>query len=94
VLGIDVQNQGLVNQMIQHVNQLGIDYAKLDISVQEQILDDMTKRYGISEQARVALKTAAMANEKGPLDYLATIAKIGTDVVGAAGGLGLLGEKK
>jgi hypothetical protein len=89
-LGIDVQNQSLVNNMIQHVNELGIDYAKLDISVQEKILDDMTQRYGIDKQAATQLKIAAQQAKKGPLDYLATVAKIGTDVVGAAGGLGLL----
>lgn len=90
-LGIDVQNQGLVNNMIQHVNELGIDYAKLDIATQEHILDDMTQRYGIDVNAATALKAAARANKKGPLDFIATIAKVGTDVVGAAGKLGLLG---
>lgn len=88
-LGIDIQAQGLVKSMATDLLNLQYDYAKLPLEVQTQILDDMTKRYGIDVAAATQLKAAAAANKKGPLDYLTTLFKVGTDVVGAATGLGL-----
>lgn len=88
-LGIDLQAQGLVKSMATDLLGLQYDYAKLPLEVQTQILDDMTKRYGIDVASATQLKAAAAANKKGPLDYLTTLFKVGTDVASAASGLGL-----
>lgn len=88
-LGIDLQAQGLIGRMATDLLGLQYDYSKLPLETQLQILDDMTKRYGIDVVAATQLKAAAAANKKGPLDYIATIFKVGTDVAGAATGMGL-----
>lgn len=88
-LGIDIQAQGLVKSMATDLLNLQYDYAKLPLEVQTQILDDMTKRYGIDVAATTQLKAQAAANKKGVLDYLTGIFKVGTDVAAAATGLGL-----
>lgn len=88
-LGINVQAQALVSQMAQDLMGLQYDYAKLPIEVQNQILDDMTKRYGIDVASATQLKIAAEQNKKGPLDYLTALFKVSTDVVAAGTGLGL-----
>lgn len=84
---VALSSQQLVGNMVQHLNELGLDYSKLDIAVQESILDDLTQRYGIDKAAAAQIKAASIANKKGPLDYLVGIAG---GVSGVASGIGLL----
>lgn len=87
--GINVQAQGILANVATDLLGLQYNYAKLPLETQLAILDDITKRYGIDETVKAQIKAAAAANKKGPLDYLTTIFKVGTDVASAATGMGL-----
>lgn len=74
--GQESAQQGQVRQMITDVEGLKLDYTKIDIDTQLRIFEGMIKKYGIDEQTAAQIKAAAIANEKGVMDYIAQGADI------------------
>lgn len=90
VIGLDQSAQAQVLDMAKHLDQLNLDYDKLDVATQLAILDDLTTRYGIDKNAATQLKISAEQNKMTPLKFIAGIAGVASDAVSAAKGVGAI----
>lgn len=86
----DLQSQQQLGAMIQDINGLGLSYAQLDVSTQENIFDQLATEWGIDEQIQGQLKEIAKQKQKGVMDYIMGLLGAGE---GAATTIGTLGYK-
>jgi hypothetical protein len=87
-INADLKGQELLGGMINDINQLGFNYASLDIKTQMDIFDQIAQSHHIDQQVAGQIKAAAEANKKGPMDYVMGFLGAGEKALGAAGSLG------
>lgn len=68
-ISADLEGQKALGSMINDVNQLGFNYASLDLKVQMDIFDQIAQSHHIDQQVAGQIKAAAAANKKGVMDY-------------------------
>lgn len=88
----DLQGQQQLGAMIQDINGLGLNYAQLDVGVQENIFDQLAGEWGIDENIKGQLKEIAAQKKKGVMDYIMGILGAGEGAATTAATLGKLGK--
>lgn len=86
----DQNGQQLLGNMINDINQLGYNYASLDLKVQQDIFDQIAQSHHLDQQVQGQIKAAAEANKKGVMDYVMGALGAAEKVAGTAAKLAVL----